>query len=204
VGWLADLEKHSGASARLAEISRNTLAIVHRTLHEQDPERLSGLVDALFQANTVYVTGFRGCYGLAHHLYYAGRMALPSMALIPQNVSSATDELVHGCSNDVVLAVTFAPYSRETIEVCKFACSRGMRLFLIADSTLIAPEIGAEEIFVASTLSTHHLECHTGAHALIEILIAMIVHKGGAKAEERVAAFEQARGEIDAYWVQNS
>ena len=200
--WLNELEKRSPDGARLTEISRNTLAIVHRTLREQDPVLLSDIVDALFEARQVYVTGFRACYGLAYYLYYAGRMALPNMSLAPRQMNSATDEIINGTSEDVVLAVTFSPYSRETIEVCKFARNRGMKLFLIADSTMIAPEIGAEEILVASTHSTHHFECHTGAMALIETLVAMMVHKGGRKAEKRIASYEAARQEIDAYWVQ--
>ncbi len=92
--WLDTLAQSGKSGRHLGDASRNTLSIDHRTLHEQDPQYLQSIVDALFKARHVFVSGYRGCFGLAHYFYYVARMAMPNMSLMPQHTSSPLDELV--------------------------------------------------------------------------------------------------------------
>lgn len=199
VSWLEALSQQGDAGKQLSSASRNTLSIVHRTLHEQDPAYLLGVVEALFKARRVYVTGYRGCFGLAHYFYYVARLAIPNMTLIPQHTNSPMDDLVNGSPDDVLFAVTFSPYSREIITACRYAEERGVPLFLLTDSPMIAPELKASKLLVASTHTTHHFECHAGAMALLEALIAMIVRQGGEETEARIATYEDSLHRYEAY-----
>ena len=67
-----------------------------------------------------------------------------------------------------MIALTFSPYSRETIEACKFARARGVKLILISDSDVISTEFTPEETLIASVISTHHFSCYTGVVALLK------------------------------------
>ncbi len=199
VSWLDAMSQQGEAGKRLGDASRNTLSIVHRTLHEQDPEYLSNMVTAMFAARHIYVTGYRGCFGLAHYFYYVARMVLPNMVLIPAHTGSPMDELVAANSDDILFAVTFSPYSREIISACQYAEEKEVPLFLLTDSPMIAPKLNAAKLLVASTLTTHHFECHAGAMALLEALLAMIVQEGGQQAEARISAYEDILHRYEAY-----
>lgn len=199
VSWLDALDQQGVAGKQLSGASRNTLSIVHRTLHEQDPAYLSEIVDELFKARRVFVTGYRGCFGLAHYFYYVARLAIPNLTLVPQHMNSPMDDLIDGGPDDVLFAVTFSPYSREIITACRYAEERGVPLFLLTDSPMIAPELNASRLLIASTHTTHHFECHAGAMALLEALITLIVRRGGDETEERIATYEDSLHRYEAY-----
>jgi len=199
LSWLDTLDQQGLAGQGIGEASRNTLSIVHRTLHEQDPKYLCSVVDALFEARHIYITGYRSCFGLAHYFYSVARMALPHMSLLPQHTSSAMDNLMAADHNDILFAVTFSPYSGEIITACQYAQEREVPVFLLTDSPMIAPELHASRLLIASTHTTHHFECHAGAMALLETLIAMVIRKGGNETEARIAAFEDALHRYNAY-----
>lgn len=197
--WLDTLSQQGKSSKQLGDAARNTLSIVHRTLHEQEPNNLHEIVDNLFAAQKVFVTGYRGCFGLAHYFYYVARMALPNITLIPQHSNSPMDGLVSACADDVLFAITFSPYSQEIITACNYANERSVPLILLTDSPMIAPEFRAGKLLVASTHTTHHFECHTGAMALLEVLTAMLIQRGGEETVARIASYEDTLHRYEGY-----
>ena len=137
--------RQQGALGRVqGDAAANTLAIIERTLQHQTTDQMQQVVDLLLGARTVYLTAVRASYALAYYLQYVGRMALPSMQLIPRHQNSAIDDLNDAGAGDVMIAITFTPYSRETIDACKFAVKRGVKLILISDSDMVSSEFQAD------------------------------------------------------------
>lgn len=182
--------------------SLNALAIVQRSLEMQNTELLQRVVSLLLEAPTVYLTAVRASYAMAYYLHYVGRMALPTLQLIPRHMNSAIDELHAASEGDVMIAITFDPYSRETIDACKFARRKGVKLILISDSELVSPDFKADETIIVSMLSTHHFACYAGVAAVLDTLIALLVAQGGKTAHERIKSYEDLRRESQVYWVQ--
>ncbi|WP_229809098.1 MurR/RpiR family transcriptional regulator [Salinicola rhizosphaerae] len=199
--WMESLEEAGGLGRIQAEASRNTLSIVQRSLEHLDPARLQRVIDLLLNAEAVYLTAVRASYAMAFYLHYVGRMALPSLQLIPRHMNSAIDDLHTAREGDVMIAITLTPYSRETIEACQFARRKGLKLVLISDSEIVSPDFRADETLVASVLSTHHFGCYAGMMAVIETLLAMLVAQGGEAAQGRIQSYETLRQENNAYWV---
>lgn len=199
--WIERLRERGGAGHTQAEAASNSIAIVQRSLEYLDAERMQRVVNLLLGAKDVYLTAVRASYAMAFYLHYVGRMALPSLKLIPRHMVSAIDDLHIAGEGDVMIAITSTPYSRETIEACQFAQRKGMKLVLITDSEIVSPEFSADETLIASVLSTHHFSCYTGMMAVIENLLAMLVAQGGEDAQERIKSYEELRGETNAYWV---
>lgn len=199
--WVETLRDSGGLGPVQAEASQNGMAIVQRSLERQSPGQMARVVDLLMAAPRVYLTAVRASYGLAYYLHYVGRMALPSLQLIPRHMNSPVDDLQDARPGDVLIAITFTPYSRETIEACAFARRRGMTLVMISDSDIVSPDFTADETLLASVLSTHRFGCYAGAMALIETLIALLVARGGAQAQDRIASYEALREETLAYWA---
>lgn len=185
-----------------AGAASNAIGIVQRSVERQSPERLARVVDLLLGADTVYISAMRASYGLAYYFHYVARMALKSMQLVPSQMSSAVDELNDAQPGDVLLAITFTPYSQETIAAMRFAKKRGLHLILLSDSEIIAPSLQADETLLVSANSTYHFACNAGAMAVLEVLLAMLVERGGANAQARIAAYEALRQEQSAYWNQ--
>lgn len=198
--WIDALSAHSDAGRVQAEASMNTLAGVETALSRLSPEAMATVIDLMLSARTVYLTAVRSSYSLAYYFHYVGRMALPSLQLIPRHLNSPLDELNTAGPQDVLIAITFNPYSVETIQACKFARKKGVRLILITDSDVVSPDLDPEVVLVASTISTHFFACFAGAMAIIENIIALLVNRGGEKAVERIESYERLRDEFNAYW----
>ena len=128
-------------------------------------------------------------------------MALKSLQIVPHQMSSAFDDLTDAGPEDVLIAITFTPYSHETIEAMAFAKSRGMRLIVLSDSEIVAPGLDADHTLLVSTNSTHHFACNAGAMAVLELLLAMLVDIGGTEAAKRIETYESLRKGYRAYWA---
>lgn len=200
--WLDDLRARGAAGTSFADAAGNALSIVQRTLQDQGLDALQAAADTLLGARSVYVTGMRASYAMAYYLHYVGRMALPGMELIPRNMGSAIDDLNDAGAGDVLVAITVTPYSRETIEACRFAQDKGLKLLLISDSEVTAPDIAPDHTLVACVQSSHHFACYSGMTALIEMLIALLIQRGDTRARERIAAYDSLRQTRNAYWPQ--
>lgn len=199
--WIDGLHAKGALGEVQAEASLNGMAIVARSLERQADGTLETVARLLLDARHVYLTGVRATYGLAYYFHYVGRMALPSMHLIPRHMSSAIDELNEAGPGDVMIAITFTPYSPETVEACKFAAKKGVTLVMISDSDVVSTAFQPAATLVTSTLSTHHFGCFTGAMAVIEALLALLVRLGGDTARRRIASYEALRKANNAYWL---
>lgn len=199
--WVSHLREQGPLGLAQAEASLNEMATVQRSLERLLPDQLHRVVRTLLEARTVYLTAVRASYAMAYYLHYVGRMALPNLQLIPRHMNSAIDELHNAGPGDVLIAITVTPYSRETIDACRFAQRKGVTLVLISDSDIVSPDFSADETLIASPLSTHHLACYVGTLAVIEVLVAMIVAEAGEPARERIRSYEELRREHQAYWV---
>ena len=199
--WIESMRQRGALGAVQAEAALNTMAIVQRSLERQNSDEMEHVVDLLLGAKNVYLTAVRASYALAYYFHYVGRMALPTLQLVPRHINSAIDELNTAGEGDVMIAISFQPYSRETIEACRFAHARGVKLIMISDSEVISSEFRPEAVLVASMVSTHHFGCYTGAMGMIENLLALLVNRGGAAALERIKSYEDLRKDNNAYWI---
>lgn len=115
-----------------------------------DEAALAQAVAVLARADTVHVVGLRRAFPVATYLAYVfEKMAVPAM------LHDGVGKLDHRFAlraNDAVLAITFAPYSEETIALAQDARDRGLPvvaltdrltspLARVADAVLTVPEV---------------------------------------------------------------
>lgn len=199
-GWPSDLRARGRDGVVMADAIENGLALVRRSLERQSLEALETAADALIAAPRVFVTAVRSSYALAYYLHYVGRMALPGLELVPRHQSSAIDDLADAGAGDVLIAITVSPYSRETIEACRFAAQKGMKIMMITDSEMVVPGLEPTATLAASVVSTHRFACFSGMTAVIEVLLALLIERAGGAAQARISSYEALRDAHSAFW----
>lgn len=198
-GWLDEMRQQGAMGETYADAALNAMSVVQTSLQRQVPDQMGEIVERLLAAPVAYVTAVRATYAMAYFFHYVGRMALPALQLIPRHMGSAIDELGYAEPGAVVIAITVTPYSRETIEACRYARARGLCLVLISDSPVVAPEVEADYNLVVSLNSTHHFGCYAGLMAVLEALLALLAQKGGQDAADRIKSLQDLRGHQNAY-----
>jgi DNA-binding MurR/RpiR family transcriptional regulator len=138
-GWpdystrLANL-KESGAgtpAALLAEFVEAGRLSLEALAKSADETELNAAVKVLAQAETVHLIGLRRAFPVACYLAYAfEKMRVPAM------LHDGVGKLDHRFAlrpGDAVLAITFAPYSEETVALAQDARARGLPVVALTD-----------------------------------------------------------------------
>ncbi|CBA28369.1 MurR/RpiR family transcriptional regulator [Cronobacter turicensis] len=98
------------------------------------PEDLEKAVRLLAEAENIYVIGLRRSFSVASYLTYALRHLDRKAFLIDGLGGMFTEQLSLVGPKDVVVAVSFSPYSREVVELVELGAQRKARQIAITDS----------------------------------------------------------------------
>lgn len=119
----------SALLAEFVEAGRLSLENLATTV---DLETLEKAVDVLAAAPMIHVVGFRRAFPVASYLSYAFEK-MNIAAVLHDGVGNLNP--CHAIrKGDVVIAITFAPYSQETIDLAAYAHGIGNKVVAISDA----------------------------------------------------------------------
>ncbi len=182
-------------------------ALIERVAALAEPERLTAIVDAaalLAGARRILCLGHRSCYAPAYHFaYVAGLYGAPTRLLdAPGGID--VDGLNTAARGDVMLAVSFAPYARATVETATIAHELALPIVAVTDS-LASPlaQIARRTVAVPTDLAnaTH---VTTPAFAVIEMLAALVVAQSGPEGRAVLERNETEFARRRIYWDGNA
>jgi DNA-binding MurR/RpiR family transcriptional regulator len=199
--WLQSISGGSSHAALVGRMASAMLLNVEQLYSTADARDLERTARQIIAARTTYVVGIRGAYSLAHNFYYVARMALPNLALIPRQASSPLDDIITIGRRDLLLAITLAPYARETVEAAHYARRRGARIIGVTDSRAspLAPIV--DHLLVAPSRTPQFFNSIVASAAILETLLAMIVAVGDRKMLASIRLYDQVRNEQKVYWI---
>ena len=117
-------------------------------LSEGDIHRKLALAaDLLEAAETVYVVGHRRSFPVAAYIAYTLSHAESRTQLLDGIGGMLTEEAQFMCDKDVLVAISYSEYARETVEVVSLASQQGVPVIVISDSPL-SPIVPAARVFL--------------------------------------------------------
>ena len=159
--------------AEFVEAGRVSLEGLAKSL---DPQALDQAVRTLAAAETIHLVGLRRAFPVASYLAYVfEKMAVPAM------LHDGVGKLDHRFAlrpGDAVLAITFAPYSEETIALAQDAAARGLAVVALTDR-LTSPLARAASSVL--TVSEVDFGAFRSLSATIALAIALAVAVGSAR-----------------------
>ena len=119
-------------SALLAEFVEAGRLSLENLAKSIDPRALDAAIKALSEANMVHIVGMRRAFSVASYLAYAfEKMSVPTMLHDSVGKLDSRHAIRAG---DAVIAITFEPYSPETIDLAEAGRSAGAKIVAITDS----------------------------------------------------------------------
>jgi len=97
---------------------------------------LKKAVDLLAKADTIWIAGARRSFPVAVYLDYALQHTDKRIGLVTALGSMQDGAIRSVRKGDVLIAISFAPYASETLEVARVAARRGATLLAITDSRM--------------------------------------------------------------------
>ncbi|WP_418320223.1 MurR/RpiR family transcriptional regulator [Piscinibacter sakaiensis] len=163
-------------------------------------EQIEAAAREIIEANQVCFLGLRVCYGVATYLSYAYGLLRPNGQLVTGIGGMMSDQIARFAAGDVMLAVSQAPYTRQTVEGVVQAADNGAKVIALTDSKLSPLARAATHVLLYDTASSTHFHSTAGAQALAEALIAAVAARGGAQAMTHLRRVRKHLRDSGAYW----
>ena len=123
-------------SAVLGTVFKADMQNLRQTLEDLDEANFSRTVDALCEAERVYVVGVRSSAPLAQFLGYYMNFIRDNVMVITSGISDVLEQVARVGEKDVVLGISFPRYSRRTIEAMNYAKGKGATVVSLTDTPL--------------------------------------------------------------------
>lgn len=129
-------EARSGAAALLDGFADTAMRSLMALREQIDPQALESAVDALARADIIYVLGLRRSLPVAAYLSYIfGKMGIRSQ-LLDGTGGMVVDWAAQMRQSDRLVAISFDPYTPDTLAVAERAHDRGIPVVSITDGPL--------------------------------------------------------------------
>jgi len=160
----------------------------HDPVFSRDIERVADLIIA---ADRRFVLASGASFGQGISFQYVCRMALPDILLVNGFGIRAIDDIASVRANDVVLAISTAPYASRTVEAAIFAKQRGAEIVAVTDNRASPVAKLASASIIIKTTGPHYFPSMISLNATLEILSAVITVKLGEGAVANISEFEK-------------
>lgn len=199
-GQLQQRQQQSGEAKLAAQIG---WAMAEHIAGSHDENGIATLIAAaalIGKARRVYFLGLRSCYAVAFQAQYVYGLFRDNGLLLDGAGDTGIDPLRHAGADDVLLAISVAPYATATIERLQFASERGTAIVAITDSRVSPIAARARHSILVPTDTPSFFHAVTPAFAAAETLIALVAARAGDKALDAIANAERQLGAFSTYW----
>ncbi|MBX3568916.1 MAG: MurR/RpiR family transcriptional regulator [Rhizobiaceae bacterium] len=135
---LSGLRGEGGERAGNAAVLQGFLAASGKSLDslEQslDPAQIDRAVEMLARAETIYLLARRRSYPVANYLAYALSKLQVRNQIVDSSAGLSAETISFATPRDALLAVSFSPYTPQTIEEARLAAANGTPVVAITDS----------------------------------------------------------------------
>jgi DNA-binding MurR/RpiR family transcriptional regulator len=178
-------------------------AMIERVAALRDPDRLEAIVSSaalLAEGRRILCLGQRSCYAPAFHFaYVAGLYGAPTM-LLDAPGGTGVDQLRLSGPEDTMLAVSYAPYTRATVEIALSARETGIRVVALTDSVVSPLGRAADHVIAVPTDVNEATHVASAAFATAELLAALIVASAGPEGRAVLERTEADFARRHIYW----
>ncbi|PIF74038.1 RpiR family transcriptional regulator [Variovorax sp. 54] len=191
VGRAAD----QGLTGEMFEVQRRNLELTHQ---QSGPALLKACV-LLEKAPTVHAAGFRACFPIAFSFVYVYRLFRTSVHLVDGQGGSLEMQQRAFAKGDALVVASFAPYSREALQVAEAAKAAGCRIVAITDSVTSPLSLLADETLLFTIHSPSFFPSVAAGVAVTEALVELLASRAGKPVIRRIDQAEAQLFESGAY-----
>jgi DNA-binding MurR/RpiR family transcriptional regulator len=182
------------------ELRDREIQNVERSLSDENYAALSDAAETVHRARRVYVLGLRGAHAPAFLFHYAYQLFQDNSLFVDTQAGIFADQLRGIGNEDCLLVISFPPYTQLTIDAVEYAADAGARIVAVTDSAVSPTARVARHTIIARNESASFYHSFTGALAVTQALITLLVAKKGGDAVMIAREAEKQLSKISAYW----
>jgi len=173
---------------------------LRETFDINTPEIFAAAAREIGKAKRLFVVGLRGVYPVAYFFHYSYSMFRENAVLLEGRGGALSDGMRNFGKDDVILAISYHPYTFETVRAVDFAKSLGGKSVVITDSPVSPLVKNADQVLIIKNESPSFYHSVAAGVTVAEELIALLVADGGQPALDTIAESEKQLERFQAYW----
>lgn len=167
-----------GNNSVLDSVLNQDIDKIRRTIEETSHEDFNKAVDAICNAEKIYIFGVRSTAAIASFLAYYFELIFDNVRVINTTSSTSAYENIFRISEkDAIIGISFPRYSTMSVEIMDFARSRGAHAVAITDSMASPLVQSADSILIARSDMASIVDSLVAPLSLINALIVATVLK---------------------------
>ena len=181
--------KDSTLTGEMFEVQRRNL----ETTQRQIDATLTSACALLEKAGAVHAAGFRACFPIAFSFVYVYRIFRDSVHLIDGQGGSLEMQHRALAKGDALVVISFAPYSREALQVAQAAKAAGCKVLAVTDSVASPLSLLADETLLFAIRSPSFFPSIAAGVAVSEALLELLASRAGKSVVKRI---DQAEAQL--------
>lgn len=182
-------EEYSEDEKVIYEILNDDIQNIKNTIQRIDPGEFKRAVDAIIEADRIYILAYRSAVSLGTFLEFYLDLVLQNTELI-RSADGVSEHLLGIKPQDLVIGIGYARYTRRTVEVMKYAQDKGARTLALTDH-LMSPLIPYADIkLLANSEISSFIDSFVAPLSVINALITTVTRKEQHKVKKRLADLE--------------
>ena len=177
-------------SAVLGTVFKADMQNIRQTIEDLDEANFSRTVDALCEAERVYVVGVRSSAPLAQFLGYYMNFIRDNVMVITSGISDVLEQVARVGEKDVVLGISFPRYSRRTIEAMNYAKGKGATVVSLTDTPLSPLGEASDFCLTARSAMASFVDSLVAPLSMINALIVAMSLRHREEVSEHFAQLE--------------
>ncbi|WP_085586362.1 MULTISPECIES: MurR/RpiR family transcriptional regulator [unclassified Pseudomonas] len=181
---IADKSRPTTDSDLARECIAATLSGIERLGLELDDAAFEKAVDLLAGADHIHVIGVRRSFAAADYLAYNLRHTQKRIQLISGLGGSYREQMRSVRANDLVVAISYTPYAKETQHCLRLARQQQANTLVITDSHLSPLTKGAGAVLLVNEGRSFAFRSLSATLCLCQALFIALAYRLGLKVEE--------------------
>jgi len=161
----------------LQEFSESNIIALEHLKNDVAADDLERAVDLIVGATNVYLVGLRRSFPIAAYMAYALRHVDKPAHLIDGLAGMLVEQSSMLSEDDLLFAISFRPYAKETAEIVERAREAGAAVIAISDSQLSPISREADISFDIQDAEVRQFRSLTGSLCLAQTLVIACAHR---------------------------
>lgn len=192
-------EPREDGDSVLHRVIRTEIEHIETLLQSITTENFEQIVDMLATARRIYVVGLRASTPLAMHLAIPLRLIRPNCTIISYNSADGlVDQLEALGEGDVLFAITYSRYARDTINVMDYARTVGAKIVVLTDNPISPAATRADRVFVVPFRVWLYSNA-AAPYVLLNAIFSALFLRFGDRVPERLEKLEQIYNQLETF-----
>lgn len=196
---IAAADLHSDDQTLLGEVFQSDIDNLTGTQRELDLQALVRAANTILSASHIHIVGLRSAHSLAVFLHFALSLTLGRAQLIVPGIGDIPEQLCELKKRDVLFAISFERYTRQTFEVLDFAARKGLVTIALTDKSTSPLALKADIVLLARTALSSFVESYVAPLSVLNALVTLIASKNRERTLSLLSQYEKVWEETRLY-----